>query len=213
MSRSRSVRSRVTIATLCPLLAACKEDEVLPGETPDAGTQDAGTQDAGSGFMASGTLTPGPGRQVPSSAKVFVVWLVSSGSPDYGYKFGEGVSSGATFSLNLQAPPPVDALNAGELGVGLMTLVTSESSLADGKYEGGTGDPSAALGAAGQYALIYKAKATVTYTTWADRFPVGYSCGKGVKAQQGFDSFEPVPCNSIGITVDLSENIEFVNWT
>jgi hypothetical protein len=30
---------------------------------------------------------------------------------------------------------------------------------------------------------------------------------------ESFDTFEPVPCSSIGITVDDFDNIDFVNWT
>lgn len=187
------------------------------GETPDAGTQgpDAGQPDAGSGFSAGGTLTPGTGKQVPDSAKLVVVWSVSSSSPDYLYQFGEGTSSGATFALPLSTPPPADALNRGELGVGLVLLMPTSFSQPDGRYEDEDVFTDSLIGAAGQYAIIYKANAQVSAPGWATLFPVGYSCGKGVPAPAGssYDTFEPVSCDSINVTVDDAGNIEFVNWT
>ncbi|MBZ4422459.1 hypothetical protein [Myxococcus sp. RHSTA-1-4] len=63
--------------------------------------------------------------------------------------------------------------------------------------------------------LTCKAKEQVTTRDWAATFPLGDSCGKGVQAPPsgGFDTFEPVACSSIGVTVDDIDNIEFVNWT
>lgn len=196
------------------LLAACDDDS---SETPDAGTQvsDSGQPDAGSAFSAGGSLTPGPGKQVPESAKLVVLWSVPSGSPDYLYKFGEGTSSGATFTLPLQTPPPAEALNRAELGVGLVLLMPTSFSQADGRYEDEDVFFDALIGAAGQYAIIYKASEQVSTPSWVSRFPAGYSCGKGVAAPAGssFDTFEPVACASINVTVDDAANIEFVNWT
>jgi hypothetical protein len=213
------------LSALLVLSGACKEDE--PGtltpvddagtRSPDAGEPDSGTPDAGSGFTAGGSLTPASGKQVPSSAKVLVLWSVSSTSPDYVYKFGEGTSNGASFTLPLSTLPPMDTLNSGELGVGLILLMPMDYSLADGKVSNEAFEDlwAKGLGGAGQYAIIYKATSTVTWRSWADLFPLGYSCGKGVDAPQGssFDTFEPVSCASIGITVDDVGNIEFVNWT
>ncbi|QRO03088.1 hypothetical protein JRI60_19750 [Archangium violaceum] len=223
------------LTSLLMLSGACKEDDpgtLTPvpdagtrapdaGEpdsgTPDAGEPDSGTPDAGSGFTASGALTPATGKQVPSSAKVMVFWSVSSTSPDYIYKFGGGTSSGASFTLPMPTQPPLDALNSGELGVGLIALLPADYTLADGKLseEALEGISTNGLGGAAQYAIIYKATPTVTYWSWANSFPLGYSCGKGVKArpEESHDTFEPVSCESIGITVDDFGNIEFVNWT
>jgi hypothetical protein len=206
---------RVALAALLLITApACEEDS---SETPDAGTQvpDSGQPDAGSGFSAGGSLTPGPGKQVPESAKPVVLWSVSSGSPDYLYKFGEGTSSGATFALSLPTPPPAEALNRAELGVGVVLLMPTSFSQADGRYEDEDLFFDAVIGAAGQYAIIYKANEQVASPSWVSLFPVGYSCGKGVEAPAGssFDTFEPVSCASINITVDDAANFDFVNWT
>ncbi|MFP2907561.1 hypothetical protein ACLESD_21425, partial [Pyxidicoccus sp. 3LFB2] len=184
---------------------------------PDAGTQepDAGQADAGSGFAAGGTLTAATGKEVPASAKLMVIWSVSSSSPDYLYKFGEGTSTGSTFGLQLETPPPAAALNGGELGVGLLVLMPTDSAIADGQLADADAALEPALGAAGQYAIIHKTNAQVAARAWAALFPVGYSCGKGVPAASGesHDSFEPVSCASIGITVDALDNIDFVDWT
>ncbi|HZI14728.1 MAG TPA: hypothetical protein VE153_30450 [Myxococcus sp.] len=200
--------SRAALASLLLLTGACDEDP--SGETPDAGQPDAG-----SAFTVGGSLTAAAGKQVPASAKLMVLWAVSSGSPDYVYKFGEGTSTGASFSLQLPQLPPADALNRGELGVGLMLLEPGTYALADGRYEDADPPFEQALGAAGQYAIIYKAKEQVAGPAWAERFPVGYSCGKGAPPATtgGFETFEPVSCASISVTVDDIDNIEFVNWT
>jgi hypothetical protein len=199
---------RTALAALFLLAAPACDDDA--SETPDAGPPDAG-----SGFAAGGSLTPGPGKQVPENAKVVVLWSVSSGSPDYLYKFGEGTSSGVTFALPLPTPPPAEALNRAELGVGLVLLMPTDFSQADGRVTDEDVFVDALIGAAGQYAIIYKANAQVAEPGWTSLFPVGYSCGKGVEAPAGssHDTFEPVSCASISITVDDAGNIDFVNWT
>jgi hypothetical protein len=160
----------------------------------------------------SGTLTPGQGKTVPASAGVAVIWTVSSGSPDYNYVYGKGTSTGETFKLSLTAPPPEEALNNGNLGVGVVVLWPQGKLPAEGKA--GEEVVNGVIGAAGNYAIIYKGP-NAPDMPWVSDFPPGYSCGKGAPPVPGssHESFTPVDCSEVSITVDDIEKIKFVNWT
>jgi hypothetical protein len=167
--------------------------------------------DPGPPPTASGDLKPGVGKQAPSTAKVVVLW---SGSDGYPHKFGEGTSTRTAFHVNVPPTLPTEALRGGGVGIGLLFLMKEDVQIADGKQE-----PSAvlgsAIGAAGDYALIYIEEGTDSQPgfSWKKNFPVGISCGKGVQTSELFDAFTPVPCDSLRITVDDLDKIHFVNWT
>ena len=65
-------------------------------------------------YTISGTLVDRTSKPVPGSTRVVVAWVVSSGSPDYTYVYGEGTlqEQVGTFSLTFDAPPPAAALNS-----------------------------------------------------------------------------------------------------
>jgi hypothetical protein len=174
-----------------------------------------GTGGSNAGFEVGGKLTPGQGQTIPANATVKTIWVVSAASPDYGYAYGEGSSSGASFSMSLSMDPPADAINAGILGVGVPILYTQGKAPADGKLASEADMLANAIGAAGQYAVIFKAKDDAQAPAWIKAFPLGYSCGKGVPAAAGetFDTFAPVDCAQVEITVDSIDKIQFVNWT
>src|SRR5688500_5307526 len=73
--------------------------------------------------QVSGAIRAGSGRTVPPSAHVATVWTVSAGSPDYGYVYGGGVSSGDRYGLEFDDDLPPEATNRG-LGVGIVLLTT-----------------------------------------------------------------------------------------
>ena len=76
----------------------------------------------------SGTIENLNGATIPANARVLVVWTVSATSPEYSYVFGSGtIDTGGSFSITFDGPPPSDALNAGQLGVGLVILTTDQS--------------------------------------------------------------------------------------
>jgi hypothetical protein len=174
-----------------------------------------GTGGSNAGFEVGGKLTPGQGKTIPASATVKAIWVVSASSPDYAYAYGDGSSSGASFTMSLPMDPPAEAINAGILGVGIPILYTQGKAPADGKLASEADMVANAIGAAGQYAIIFKAKDDPQAPTWVKDFPLGYSCGKGVPAPVGqtFDSFAPVDCAQVEITVDDFDKIQFVNWT
>ena len=167
------------------------------------------------GFVVSGTIQNNTGAAIPSNTRLIVAWVVSSSSPDYTYVFGHGTlnPSAGTFQIQLDQPPPAQALNAGSLGVGII-LATTNQSITDG------GDlstvPEAELvGAAGQYGIIYVTDPgdAAQYRGWAPEFPAGYGLGVGVPVPGDFDRFDPVSATSAVLVIDDLQNIEFVNWT
>lgn len=163
-----------------------------------------------------GSLRASVGHTVPESANVYVVWTVSSSSPDYQYAFGSGTSTGGRFVLPLGAPPPAEALNMGELGVGLIVLVPEGTTLSEGILEDAAEEEfeGAMLGASPRHAIIYRASAT-SHLDWDASFPVGeYSCGQAVeRPTETFDAFEPVDCSEVIIEVGDPDDMDFANWT
>jgi len=163
-------------------------------------------------FVVRGPLTNQSGQPVPPNAKVVVAWVVSSGTPDYTYIYGEGTVSGGTYRVTFIAPPPAQALNGGQLGVGIV-LLTSGTGLHSGMRLEDAPANTVLLGATGNYAVIYKAGDPVTQVDWADQFPLGFSAGVGVRRQMDFDAFAPTDPNGLELLVDDIDNIDFVNWT
>jgi len=198
----------------------------------DAGALDAGmlidsnvggdtgpAADAGSGITISGTVAPA-GVEVPAGAKVVVAWVVSSGSPDYTYKFGEGTATAAGFTVHFPGPPPVEALNdagSGQLiGVGLVVLVPGDFTVPEGRLS--TADSaaleSAALGLSGQGAILWRAGTFVGEVTWPNLFPeLMYSCGACMDRASGFDTFVPVECSALELVVGDTSVLPVCNWT
>lgn len=178
-------------------LAACGDDVVGPDEA----------------LTVSGTVNNRSGVAIPQNARIVVAWVVSSGSPDYTYVFGEGTlrNGSSGFSVRFDEPPPPEALNSNGLGVGIPLLVAGSDIQPGMRLE--DADLSSIRGAAGQYAIIYVADDPAGLQDWVTRFPRGYSVGRGVKRANQFDAFEPVAPGSVELIVDDLENIEFVNWT
>lgn len=187
------------------------------GTAGGGGMGQGGSGQGGSGtgtdmIQVNGSLVPGAGKVVPAEADVLVAWTVSSGSPDYLYGYGTGQSMGDKFVLSLNQAPPSQALNSYGIGVGIVMLfpkgmLPPEGVLTDPQF-------ATSIGAAGQYAIIYKTNAAPAMTWFVD-FNEGYSCGKGAPPKPGsnFESFAPVDCAQVTITVDDINNIQFVNWT
>lgn len=192
---SRTISCAATI--LLALAAACGDSSDPSGEE----------------FTVSGTLVNNSGSPVPPGARVVVAWVVSAASPDYTYIFGQGTVQGNSFQVTFTGPPPAAALNAGQLGVGVVVLTTSLSLRNGVRLEEASVDPSELLGATGRFAVIYKATDDVDQVDWEAAFPLGFGAGGGVERAADFDAFEPVAADQLELIVDDLNNIDFVNWT
>jgi hypothetical protein len=177
--------------------------------------------DTSSYFSISGTIKNPKSIKIPSEAKLYVVWMVSSGSPDYGYvvKAGGVNTSTNTFSLLLTTPPPAEALNRNELGIAYVFLSTA--SIPDGKLldDDILNDTTTMIGAISDRAIIYVNgnPDTANYNrTWVKdfNFKKGYNFGKGwYNPNPGFDGFTP---DNSAIELLISRDFDdyvFPNWT
>jgi hypothetical protein len=192
------------IASLA-IVAACSEETT--GPTDNTGL-----------YTISGKLRFDSARAIPANAHVYALFNVSSGSPDYLYVFGRGTVNMAdsTFKLTFTQTPPAEALNSYGLGVGAITIFTTD--LADGKIPQESLDTleDYNIGLAEDYAVIYLSKSPDSVALgrqWAKNFQTGFNTGKGVRKDQGFDEFEPTQPNLIEIVIDAFRNLEWVNWT
>ena len=164
-------------------------------------------------FVVRGPLTNQSSQAVPANARVVVAWVVTSASPDYTYIYGEGTVQGGTYRVTFTAPPPAEALNDGQIGVGIV-LLTSGSGLHSGMRLEDAPANTVLLGGTGNYAVIYKAVDTVTRVDWAGPFPLGFGAGVGVKRPGDFDAFAPTDPTGLELfVVDDIDQIDFVNWT
>jgi len=196
MNRAALVFVAVLVA---PIVTACQDS----------------TDPAGS-FVVTGHIQNRTGSAIPGSTRILAVWGVTSGSPDYGYVFGEGTINHlfGTFEIRFDQPPPSTALNRGALGVAFIIATTGES-LQVGDSIGNSSAYSELIGITGQYAVIFlQNRDTVPLPNWAAAFGDGYSVGVGVKVpNEVFDDFAPTSRSSPILIIDDPANIEVVNWT
>jgi hypothetical protein len=183
-------------ALLAPLTLACV---ACGGSENTEPTGDATAQ----GSISGGTA--------PAGSKVLVAWSVSSGSPDYVFKFGEGTVKGGTFVVGALDEPPAEAINSYGLGIGFLVLVDGKVSLPDGKFD--EDDLGELFGMSARHAIIWRAETAKDGRTWGSDFPAGYSCGVCVPAPEGetFDSYAPVDCSKM--VIDMSSERDVCNWT
>jgi hypothetical protein len=166
------------------------------------------------GFVVTGTIQNNTQAPIPPNARLIVAWVVSSGTPDYSYVFGQGTinPSAGTFEIRLDQPPPSAALNAGGLGVGII-IATTNQSVSTG-VDVASIPESELIGAAGQHAIVFLTNPDQTQLPdWTAQFGNGYSVGVGIPVPGDFDRFDPVSLSSVVLIIDDLQNIEFVNWT
>lgn len=194
-------RSQLTLAAL--LVAA-----IAPGCRDGTSSSE--------GFVVTGRIQNNTQAPIPLGTRLLTVWGVSSGTPDYGYVFGEGTINrlAGTFRIRFDQPPPLEALNAGVLGVGFI-IATTDQSLKDGAVITAASQVTEAIGVTAQHAVIFvqDPEAAVQVRGWAAEFETGYGVGVGVKVPGDFDRFEPADRSSLVLIIDDPENIEVVNWT
>ncbi len=174
----------------------------------DANRADAPLADASStGLSITGMIN----GEIPNGSLVVVIWSVTTGSPDYTYKFGEGVSSGNSFTVSFSQAPPVEALNAMDLGVSVVLTFPPNTIIADGVIDNALLDSS--TGASPDNAIIFRKDGTLN-VQWADNFSIGtYQCGQCSRANAGFDSWKLEDCVNIVIDVGALSSHDFCNWT
>jgi len=166
-----------------------------------------------------GSLRAAPGYTVPERANIKLIWQISSGSPDYSYAYGDGISVGTEFSLDLGVAPPAEALNSYGVGVAVLVLFEDGVTLPDGNADD-VGDDEllvgAMRGASGMYSIVYVEDGvdTAELLGW-ERLPAGFSCVRGVPADaaETFDTFELIECAELEVTVGNPDEMEFTNWT
>lgn len=174
-------------------------------------------------YTVTGTVQVKPGLEVADNLVLVGVWSVSSGSPDYVYVFGKGTVDFNTmkFTISYDKIPPLLALNdyssQGKPSLGVSMIVLTDLKNTE-PHKIGIADTSNFWGAVSNFGVIYiggdpKKFETSTGSTWPSLFPSGYSIGKGVEQQTGFDTFVPSTEPLILIVTDDPKDIVFPNWT
>ncbi len=193
-----SRRTHLSLATLLVAAVAACQDGTSPG----------------AGLVVVGHIQNKTNAPIPPGARLIAVWGVTSGTPDYGYVFGEGTIERftGTFRIRFDRPPPTEALNAGVLGVAFV-IATTDQSLKDGDII--TSPMTGVIGITAQHAVIFVAsqQPAVQLPDWVAAFDTGYGLGVGVKVPGTFDKFQPANPSSARLIVDDPANIEVVNWT
>ncbi|MBS2020333.1 MAG: hypothetical protein JST00_46175 [Deltaproteobacteria bacterium] len=187
-------------------LVACSSGS---GEVPSTSSSSSGSSSGGTGGLKAVVTSEAPAP--PAGSKVALLWEVSAGSPDYIYAQSAGSLQASQVSLDA-ATPPAEALNGGKLGVAYVTVLDAAATTTDGKIDNDT-FKSRALAISPDHAVIYRASTeSAVKNGWDADFPQGYSCGKCVRAETGFDKFVPVSCSEVRL-VPMSAKPKVCNWT
>jgi len=165
---------------------------------------------SGAGGGVTGTVVE-VGGTAPISANVVVLWLSDVGQGDFLYKWGEGTANPDSWGVDVATPVPDEATFGGLLGIGLATMVPSATTVPDGVVADTI--ETSVLGAAGNFAIVFRPDASPSQVDWVNDFPVGLSCGVCVPQADGFDTFMPVSCDSLELEVGPLDALTFCNWT
>ena len=166
-------------------------------------------------FTVAGTIENTKGITLTDDMGIYVMWSVTSGSPDYTYVWGKGSfdKNKMTFKVELPLIPPEEALNNKTIGVGQVFLL-KDKSLQEGKLPLQY-DRNKFVGATGWYAIIYKKNdSTDSEIDWLPLFDKGFNIGVGVEGSGTFDSFKPIEQGEkMKLIIDDLLKVKFVNWT
>jgi hypothetical protein len=186
----------------------------------DTSSNDGGTSPL---FSITGAIRNDNQVVIPPTARLYAIWSISSGSPDYSYLFGTGTINTVnnTFSFSLTTPPPMAALNANELGIAYLMLIDADIPMGklDQELEDSLFSQGKFFGAINDRAIVYVngSPDTANYNrSWVKdfNFKPGYNFGKGwYNPGPGFDGFTP-DSGPIELLIDTnSEKFTFPNWT
>jgi hypothetical protein len=154
-------------------------------------------------FTAHGQVTGAGGGGV-----LAVVFSVTSGNPDYAYRFGKAaVTGGKSFIVSFSSEPPAAALNSDGIGVGYVALFPLGSLLADGELPSDL----IPLGYTAQHAIIYRQPESKAERWWSGQFPSGYGCGVCAPppAGQTLEGYKPAVCSSLELVISPGDDCKW----
>jgi hypothetical protein len=147
---------------------------------------------AATGFEVDGSVS----GSAPASGTVVVLWDTIQNV----YKWGDGVSSGPSFTMTLDFTPPsgIEVPMTG-VAVGYPVLVPDGTVIAEGVVDFKT---LSYLGITTDYGIIYKDPLGAGLgLTWDETFGGGFSCGHCIRQITGHDIFELTPCANVRIDI------------
>lgn len=172
-------------------------------------------------YTLNGTVRNDQSIPLTADVKLYAIWSVSSGSPDYSYAFGVGNinATSKTFTLTFSAPPPAQALNSNELGIAY--LIATSFPITEGIIDEDTlfADSTVFFGAVNDAAIVYVngSPDTANYNRdWVKEhgFHSGFNFGKGwYNPGPGFDGFTPYNGPVELLISRAPSDFTFPNWT
>jgi len=135
------------------------------------------------------------------NASTVGLFVVSSASPVYFYKLGDGTTVANQFDLSFETEPPPDAINSDGIGVALIGLLPGLATIPDGVVE----QQPLLIGLSINHAVIFKTPGA-TGPAWSQQFPVGFSCARCVREAVALDTFEPAPCELVVVQALLFDD-------
>jgi hypothetical protein len=124
------------------------------------------------------------------NASAIGLFFVSSATPVYVYKLGDGSSVLNQFDISFETVPPPEALNSDGIGIAQIGLLPGIATVPDGIVdESGL----RLIGLTSEHAVIFKSAGAVG-PAWTQQFPEGYSCAQCVRDPVALDTFEPTLC-------------------
>ena len=185
-----------------------------------------------SGNQWSITLS-NPGAWAEDSTKypVPLYWMRTAPNPDTAYFYGTGSLDRSELVIEVPRKLPEMALQEGLYGVGHIVVADPNYTISEGELSDAEDEALDAVirGGSENYAIIFKQDpadyidatkqliidhSEAASQHWFNDFEIGYSCGRCVRAEEGFDSYEPIACEEI--VIDSGEDFQsddICNWT
>jgi len=101
--------------------------------------------------------------------------------------------------------PPVGAIGAGGIGVGIIGLVPTGTDVPDGPLSESVLEN--LVGQSALHALVWKSPSGPG-NSWSGPFPAKFACG-GCVMGSGPDSLAPVACSAVTVQTDLESGGEY----
>jgi hypothetical protein len=151
------------------------------------------------GFEVDGSIS----GSAPASGTVVVLWDTTQNV----YKWGDGVSNDASYTVTLDfTPPPGIEVPTTGIAVGYPVLVPDGTEIPEGVIDF---DSLSYLGISTDYGIIYKDPLGTGLGAWDANFGGGFSCAHCIRQFTGHDTFELTPC--VNVTIDAGSTTA-CNW-